>query len=144
MGETTGAGASEELTADEADALSRLSTHVANQLARGRSRGEVIAELTDTMGWPDSLATKFVDRVSVAAIDSGASDEGRQALADRYARHMIYGALWALGGILVTWWTYSAAASSPGGGRYVVAYGAILYGVVDFVRGLVGWSRHKG
>ena len=104
----------------------------------------MIAELTDTMGWPDSLATKFVDRVSVAAIDSGASDEGRQALADRYARHMIYGALWALGGILVTWWTYSAAASSPGGGRYVVAYGAILYGVVDFVRGLVGWSRHKG
>jgi POT family proton-dependent oligopeptide transporter len=56
------------------------------------------------------------------------------------ARQMIVGAAWAIGGLLVTVLSYSA---TEGGGRYVVAYGAILYGVVTFFRGLAGSSPSK-
>ena len=50
-------------------------------------------------------------------------------------RDMVVGGLWCLGGILVTVLTYGAAASNPGGGRYVVAYGAILFGAIQVIRG---------
>lgn len=46
---------------------------------------------------------------------------------------MLYGALWFIGGVAVTAVTYAAA---TGGGTYVVTYGAILYGVIQFCVGL--------
>jgi hypothetical protein len=47
------------------------------------------------------------------------------------------------GGTVVTIATYSAAASSPTGGRYIVAWGAIVFGIIDFFRGLFGWLENK-
>lgn len=44
----------------------------------------------------------------------------------------------AVVGALVTWGTH-AAASNSGGGRYVIAWGAIVFGLVHAVRGLVDW-----
>lgn len=52
-------------------------------------------------------------------------------------RQMVFGALWALGGLAVT---LASLAAAEGGGRYVVAYGAIIYGVVSFLRGLARWG----
>lgn len=46
---------------------------------------------------------------------------------------MLYGALWCIGGIVITVVTYSAAS---GGGTYVVAWGAIIFGFIQFVKGL--------
>ena len=54
-------------------------------------------------------------------------------------KNMIYGALWAVGGTVLTLWTYSSASS--GGGRYVVAWGAIIFGAIQFFRGLSQLSR---
>jgi hypothetical protein len=49
-------------------------------------------------------------------------------------KNMLYGALWCIGGIVVTAVTYSA---SSDGGRYVVAWGAIVFGAIQFFRGLM-------
>lgn len=51
---------------------------------------------------------------------------------------MLHGALWCFGGILVTVLSYASAASSPFGGTYIVAWGAILFGAVRFFQGLSG------
>ena len=51
-------------------------------------------------------------------------------------RNMVFGALWCLGGIALTALTYQAAANA-GGGRVVLAWGAILFGGIQFVRGLI-------
>lgn len=51
-------------------------------------------------------------------------------------KNMLVGALWCIGGIVVTAATYSAASSSSGGGTYVVAWGAILFGGLQFLKGL--------
>ena len=51
-------------------------------------------------------------------------------------RNMLVGGLFCVGGILVTAITYSAAASSPTGGRYFVAWGAIIFGAIQFFKGL--------
>jgi hypothetical protein len=48
---------------------------------------------------------------------------------------MIFGGLWCVGGILVTAVTFAGAAGA-GGGTYVVAWGAILFGAIQFFRGM--------
>jgi hypothetical protein len=58
-----------------------------------------------------------------------------KAVKEAGQKNVLYGALWCAGGILVTVLTYSAAAE--GGGTYVVAWGAILFGGIQLVRGLI-------
>ena len=53
-------------------------------------------------------------------------------------KKMLHGAFWCIGGILVTAITYMAAASGSGGGSYIVAWGAIIFGALQFFRGLPG------
>ena len=48
-------------------------------------------------------------------------------------KNMIGGALWCIGGIAVTVYTYGASSS---GGTYIVAWGAILFGFVQLVQGI--------
>jgi hypothetical protein len=48
-------------------------------------------------------------------------------------KNMLIGATWCIGGILVTAMTYQTA---TGGGHYIVAWGAILFGAIQFLRGL--------
>lgn len=45
---------------------------------------------------------------------------------------MTFGFMWCVGGIIVTAGTYLAAAS---GETYVVAWGAIVFGAIQFIRG---------
>jgi hypothetical protein len=52
-------------------------------------------------------------------------------------KQMAIGAVIAIIGIIVTFVTYSIAASSSGGGSYVVAWGAIAFGGWRFFRGLM-------
>ena len=48
-------------------------------------------------------------------------------------KNMISGALWCIGGIIVTAATYSASSS---GGSYIIAWGAILFGALQFIQGV--------
>ncbi|MEW5956176.1 MAG: zinc-ribbon domain-containing protein [Chloroflexota bacterium] len=49
-------------------------------------------------------------------------------------KNMLYGALWCIGGIVVTAASYDAA--QPGG-TYIIAWGAILFGGLQFLAGVV-------
>ena len=59
---------------------------------------------------------------------------GAKNPADEAVRNVIVGALWCIGGIVVTAVTYNAVKDT--GGTYFVAYGAILFGGVQFLKGL--------
>lgn len=54
------------------------------------------------------------------------------------SKNMAMGALWFIGGLLVTLATYSSA---QGGGTYVIAYGAIIAGAIQFLIGAVQLSK---
>jgi hypothetical protein len=49
---------------------------------------------------------------------------------------MLIGAGFCIVGLIITIATYAAAASSRSGGTYVVAWGAIIFGALQFFRGL--------
>ena len=53
-------------------------------------------------------------------------------------KRVLWGAVWCSGGIIVTLVSYSAAANSPMGGTYIVAWGAILFGAIQLIRGCLG------
>jgi hypothetical protein len=48
-------------------------------------------------------------------------------------QNRVQGAIWLIGGVVVTVGTYASAAP---GGTYVVAWGAILFGIVKLIRGV--------
>lgn len=50
-------------------------------------------------------------------------------------KSLLYGLLWAGGGILATLITYLVA-NTNGGGTYFLFWGAILYGMIKIIRGL--------
>jgi hypothetical protein len=61
-----------------------------------------------------------------------------QALREAGNKNMLYGALWFFGGLIVTLLTFTAA---QGGGRYVIAWGAVVFGAIQFMR---GYSQASG
>ncbi len=130
---------SDALTPEEERAIAQLSDAVASQLAEGKSRENIVKELLK-QEWHEDAAVQFVDNIANAMHEYENSSEGRNEIAKRYARHMIYGVLWVVGGTVVTVATYGAASE---GGKYVVAWGAIVYGAIDFFRGLWGWLKYK-
>lgn len=128
----------DELTPQERKAFEDLSEAVAERLATGKSKEAIVKDLLAD-GFEEADALQFVNHVEQALNGYQESPEGRAALASQYSRHMLYGALWAIGGTVVTVATYEAASA---GGTYVVAWGAILFGIIDFFRGLFGWLRY--
>lgn len=55
-------------------------------------------------------------------------------------RHMIFGGMIFVVGLVITFGSYAAASESNGGGRFVMAWGAILFGAIRFLYGLVKLS----
>src|SRR5262245_46867146 len=82
------------------------------------------------------LVGKGLDAESASIVVRNLRDVQTDAVRSAGKKNMIYGALWCVGGTLVTVITYASAASSPTGGSYVVAWGAIVFGAIQFFRGL--------
>jgi hypothetical protein len=69
--------------------------------------------------------------LAAPTVDPREFEAARRAKANR---DMLVGGLWCVGGIIVTVVTLAAAS---GGGTYVVAWGAIIFGGIQFFRGLL-------
>ncbi len=124
----------QELSADEQRAIQELADYVAQQLAEGRSQAEVTNELVEN-GWEQADAAEFVVQV-----DGALQQAVHQAKGSQYVKHIWIGALWAIGGTAVTVATYSAASD---GGGYVIAWGAIIFGVIESLYGIFGWLTNR-
>lgn len=61
----------------------------------------------------------------------------RKARREKYKKRMLRGLLWTTIGIVITCGTLVFA--SELGGRYVLFYGPIIFGVIDLVIGIIGW-----
>jgi hypothetical protein len=95
----------------------------ANAMSRGASPAEVENHLIQS-GVRAEDAKTVVNHLQAVRSD---------VLREAGRKEMIRGALWCVGGILVTAASYQAASR---GGTYVVAWGAIIFGAIKFFRGL--------
>ncbi len=101
----------------------------AQEMKAGKSTYQVEQALEEK-GLTPEAARIVVDRLSQARSKTSS---------DAATRHMAIGGIICVIGIVVTVATYSAASS--GGGTYVVAWGAIIYGGWQFLRGLMALNR---
>jgi len=95
-------------------------------LRQGRPQPQAIAELSRS-GVDGATAATIVARVGLFI------NALRAAYRDAGLKNILYGFLWCVGGMVVTAVTYSMAS---GGGTYVVAWGAVLFGFIQAIRGL--------
>ncbi|MCM1300832.1 MAG: hypothetical protein NC250_00130 [Alistipes senegalensis] len=72
--------------------------------------------------------------------ENNAEEIVRDDTLNKARKNMVYGALWCLGGLLVSELSYRFTES---GGRYVITTGAIIWGAVQMLQGAVGWIRTK-
>ncbi len=77
------------------------------------------------------LATLQGDAAATEVAESATHDSDAQS----GQRMMVSGAIWLVGGLIVTIASYTLA-SSAGGGRFVLAYGAVIYGIAQIFRGM--------
>jgi hypothetical protein len=66
----------------------------------------------------------------------------KEVLSNRYMNQMLWSLAGATAGILITAATYLLA-QNQAGGTYVICTGAIVFGVLSFLQGLLGWLRNK-
>jgi hypothetical protein len=83
----------------------------------------------------EALMARGVDEQQATTIIDNVESEIAEAHKAKANKDMLWGAVWCVGGIIVTAATYSAA--SNGGGRYFVAWGAILFGGIQFIKGVI-------
>ena len=112
------------------------------RVAKGENPEKITQGLQKT-SWPPDQAYSLVQQAQVKWQQLQMDPDFRQAMAAKYKRHMIYGILWAVGGTAVTVGTLLSASSKSGGGTYFIAWGAIIFGIIDFVRGLTGWLKYR-
>ena len=89
----------------------------------GKSKPKIQTEL-QSMGLNQESASIMVEKVFRLR---------KKAYREAGARNILVGALWCVGGTVFTAWTYQMASH---GGVYFVASGAILFGGIQFLRGL--------
>ena len=130
---------SEDVTTDEQKIIEQVVTYIAKELSEGKKKDKIVKELVK-QGWPVETAWNLMAQTEKLIEDYRNSPEGRQIMANSAKRHMIYGILWCTGGSVITYLTYSAASE---GGVYFVFWGAILWGIIDFFRGLLNWYKYK-
>ena len=86
----------------------------------------------------DALIENELDPESAVIVVSNLSRMRSEAIGAAGKKEMLYGALWCIGGTAVTAVTYSLASK---GGPFIIAFGAIIFGAIQFFRGLVQWIR---
>lgn len=95
----------------------------ANLANQGKSKDKIKTEL-NAMGLNQETASTVIENVFRVR---------KKAHREAGARSIMVGAAWCIGGIAVTALTFQMAS---GGGTFIVAWGAILFGGIQFLRGL--------
>ena len=88
-----------------------------------------------------ALLEKGLDQASASAVVQAVQNFNAafaKAVKSAGGRNALFGALWCVGGTVVTVATYEAA---RGGGTYFVAWGAIVFGAIQMLRGLFMLGR---
>ena len=98
------------------------------QFAAGRMRAG-----TSPAAIEQELAAKGLDAESAAIVVRNLKQALKSQKRSRGLRNMGIGALVCVVGVAITAATYSMAS---GGGHYVVAWGAVVFGGIQFLRGL--------
>lgn len=119
--------------------VEQLAIIVVQWLVQGVKQKNIIKNLVK-QGVPSEFATELAEKVKLAVDDYKKTPEGAKVLSRKYRNQAIAGFVWFVIGLAITIGTFSAAS---GGGTYVIAYGAIVWGIFGLIYGLIGWVKYR-
>lgn len=125
--------------------LQQWGTWIESELARGQAPEQITASMVQ-QGWSLEEANSSVTAINQKIQNSARNaaflrDAVRRAAQAKHGRNIFLGGLWFAGGLIVTVGSYLSATSSREGGRYLVAWGAVIFGGLQLLGGLVGYFR---
>jgi hypothetical protein len=120
-----------QFSTDGKQDLSGLFRFAAQELSRKQSPKTVVQKLVN-QGVTPATANQIVTETQNAL---------KKALAEKGKKRMTRGMIWAVIGIVLTCGTMTFASNL--GGKYILFYGAVIYGVIDFIAGLIGWLSNR-
>ena len=115
----------QELSPEQKEAVRAIYAYAARLMKDGQTGSQV----------EDALVQKGLGQEAASGVVANLI----QARAKAAKKNMLYGALWCIGGIIVTVVTLGMAVQ--GGGTYIVAWGAIIFGAIQFFRGLIQLNK---
>ncbi|MCB9452279.1 MAG: hypothetical protein H6672_12630 [Anaerolineaceae bacterium] len=83
-----------------------------------------------------ALIEKGLTKEAARTVVGNLSRLRRETVRKAAQRNMMVGGAICVIGLVVTILSYNAAAASPTGGRYIIAWGAVIFGAIQFFRGL--------
>jgi hypothetical protein len=114
------------LASSQEDPLGAAFQRAAALINQAKSRAQIETELKST----------GLDQDSVSSVVNRVFQLRKKAHRDVAGRNIMFGALWCVGGTLFTVLSYQMASEHPGGGTYFIAWGAILFGGIQLLKGL--------
>ena len=73
---------------------------------------------------------------------ASAGPEAVRSVRNRAIRDILIGAACTVGGVVLTIGSYMSAANKPGGGKYTIAYGLVLFGLVMLGKGIYSFMQY--
>lgn len=123
----------------ETRSLAELSQLVIGELRHGKGQ-EAIAQYFVARGWSEARARQFVAEKARQMQVQPINEQKASENASVYVNKMLRGLFWMTAGFALTFITYSFSRDSGG---YFIWWGAVLWGAVDFIGGLMGWLKRR-
>jgi len=120
-------------TNDEQENLERIYEYAANLLINEKKSPYEVRSLLIQQGLDAEIASLIVENLETQVSISNRGDSA-QANQD-----ILQGTAWLIGGSIVTALTYAAASD---GGIYVITYGAIIFGAVQLIKGIIEKNKN--
>jgi hypothetical protein len=130
----------DELTPQEQFYAENPERTVPRDLARGRNRQEIIADVV-RLGWTAENAAALVDRAAADLDRYRSSPQGRREVLMGAVREFFAGLILVLLGVCLAVTTVLLAIA---GWVLVLPYGLICLGIALSVRGYTRWSTYRG
>jgi hypothetical protein len=117
-----------QISGEEKQAIEQIYNYASDLIIRQNRPDYEVVHLLQDKGLNESNAQLIVDKI-VSQVNNAKRSKAK--------KDILYGALWCVGGIIITVGTYSAA--SNGGGSYVITWGAILFGGIQLFKGIINY-----
>lgn len=114
----------EELNKEQQNAVQEVYSYAIDLMVTQKKSATETKRALIEQGLDDETADTVVKNLEI---------EIKEAKKSQANKDMLYGALWAIGGVVATGATYAAAEE---GGSYVAFYGAVIYGGYRFLKGV--------
>lgn len=115
------------------DVVQAVYAYAASLLREGKSSHEIRKALIER-GLSEEAAYTVVDQLSRARSDAMSNAER-----DNAVKNMLIGGVICIIGLVISIGSFQAASSSSSGGSYVVAWGAVIFGGWQFLKGLMAY-----